>query len=300
MVGEVTTLLTQRKTGLWIDATVGDGGHAEVLLEATAPDGNLLGLDWDPEAVGRARARLLRYGGRVRILHANYTRLSQLVPGTPALRGVLLDAGVSSSQLQDSGRGFSFQTDGPLDMRMAPDVGPPAWQLVNSLPAENLAGLFARYGEERQARRIARAIVRERERAPVRTTRHLAVILERAGSSRPVKTKARIFQALRIAVNDELSNLRHFLAVAPSLLPAGSRLVVISYHSLEDRLVKEAFRRLASRCTCPREAPRCTCGGRARARLLTRRVLKPSAREVALNPKSRSARLRAIEMLEGD
>jgi 16S rRNA (cytosine1402-N4)-methyltransferase len=210
---------------------------------------------------------------------------------------VLLDAGVSSSQLDDTQRGFSFQREGPLDMRMSPSSGPPASNLLNTLPERELARLIWRYGEERLAKCLARHIVRARSRGGLRTVTDLARLIETAAPRWAIKTKARVFQALRIAVNDELDNLRCFLTHMPSLLPSKSRLVVISYHSLEDRLVKQAFRLWATPCTCPPHAPQCTCDGRPRARLLTKRVMRPDAAEQAANPRSRSAKLRAVEWL---
>ncbi len=299
LLNQVTSLLARPEVGLWVDATLGDGGHAEALLEATAPHGRLLGLDWDPSAIERARRRLRKYGERVIIVCANYTELARYVPAEPPLKGIILDAGVSSAQLSNPGRGFSFQSDGPLDMRMAAHTGPSAEELVNRLSARQLADLLHRYGEERLARRIARAIVHERRGNPITTTARLARVIASARPSRPSKSKARVFQALRVAVNSELDNLRQFLTAAPDMLVAGSRMAVISYHSLEDRLVKQAFRHWAARCTCPPNTPRCTCGGAPRARLLTRKPVRPDPDEVSRNPRSRSARLRAVEWLGG-
>ncbi len=298
LVEEVTSLLARQEAGLWVDATVGDGGHAQALLEATAPDGCLLGLDWDPSAVETARTRLCRYGTRVTLVCANYVELVRYLPAAWPLKGVLLDAGLSSSQLDDADRGFSFQSDGPLDMRMTPDARPSAAELLNVLSARELARLIAEYGEERQAGALARAIVRERTGNPITRTGRLAEVIDRVRPARPAKTKARVFQALRVAVNREFENLRRYLATAPRFLVPGSRMAIISYHSLEDRVVKEVFRQWAASCVCPPRAPRCTCGGKPRARLLTKKVIRPTASEVARNPRSRSARVRAIEWLE--
>jgi 16S rRNA (cytosine1402-N4)-methyltransferase len=297
LVKEVTSLLVSRESGLWVDATVGDGGHAQALLEATAPDGRLLGLDWDPSALETARARLERYGSRVTLVRASYTELARYMPPSQSLRGVVLDAGLSSSQLDDGNRGFSFQSDGPLDMRMTANVGPSAAQLLSVLTTRELARLIAEYGEERRAGSIARAIVRERSVRPITTTARLAEVVDHTHPGRPAKTKARVFQALRVAVNQELENLRRFLAAAPGFLMPGSRMAIISYHSLEDRIVKQVFREWARPCLCPPRSPLCTCGSRPRAKLLTKRVVRPDAHEVSRNPRSRSARLRAVEWL---
>jgi 16S rRNA (cytosine1402-N4)-methyltransferase len=297
LVEEVTSLLARRESGLWVDATVGDGGHAQALLDATAPDGRLLGLDWDPSAIETARGRLNEYGSRVTLVCANYVDLDSHLPRSWPLKGVVLDAGLSSSQLDDAGRGFSFQLDGPLDMRMTPHVGASAAHLLKGLSAPELARLIAEYGEERRAGSLARAIVRDRRTRPITGSTQLADIIDHTHPARPAKTKARVFQALRVAVNKELENLQGFLAAAPSLLVPGSRMAIISYHSLEDRIVKQAFRQWASSCVCPPGSPQCTCGGTPRARLLTKRVIRPTGCEVSRNPRSRSARLRAIEWL---
>lgn len=297
LVEEVTHLLARREAGLWVDATVGDGGHAQALLDATAPHGRLLALDWDPSAVETSRARLGAYGARVTLVCASYTELDRYLPDAGPLKGVLLDAGLSSSQLEDTDRGFSFQSDGPLDMRMTPAARASGAQLINALSAHELARLIAEYGEERQAGLLARAIVRQRHVSPITSTARLAEVIDGTRPARPTKTKARVFQALRVAVNGELENLRRYLAAAPGFLIPGSRMAIISYHSLEDRLVKQAFRLWSSSCVCPPRSPQCTCGGKPRARLLTKKPVRPSANEVSRNPRSRSARVRAIEWL---
>jgi 16S rRNA (cytosine1402-N4)-methyltransferase len=288
-----------------VDGTLGGAGHAAGILQATSPDGRLLGLDRDPEAIDRARERLAPFGQRVVLVQSSFRELeavARIHHFAPA-DGVLLDLGLSSFQLAAPERGFSFVKDGPLDMRFDPSQGPTAADLVNQLPVEELADILYRYGEEKPSRRIARAIVAAR---PLRTTRELAEVIARAlgggrGRSRRrtrrLHPATRSFQALRIAVNDELGALEAVLPQAVGLLRPGGRLVVISFHSLEDRLVKRFFRRQARDCVCPPEQPICTCQHQATLRVLTRRPLRPDESEVARNPRARSARLRVAEKL---
>ena len=287
-----------RPGGRYIDATVGGGGHAAGILEASSPGGRLLGLDRDPAAVEAARARLSPYAGRVVLDHGSFTRLAEIgrarefVPAD----GILFDLGLSSLQLADPTRGFAFMVDGPLDMRFDPTQGGPgAAALVNSLSAEELATLLVQYGEERQARRIAEAIVAAR---PLHTTGDLASVVERAvGRRGRIHPATRTFQALRIAVNDELSALEAALPQAVDILSPGGRLAVISFHSLEDRPVKRFLRQESRDCICPPEVPVCTCGHRATLRLVTRKPVRPTADEIAANPRARSARLRVAERI---
>ena len=279
-----------------IDGTIGGAGHAAGILRATAPDGRLLGLDRDPEAVVRARQRLAPFGERAIVVQGSFRDLEAVAHQfhfAPA-DGLLLDLGLSSYQLALPERGFSFLKDGPLDMRFDPTQGLTAADLVNQLPTEELADLLYRYGEERSSRRIARAIVAAR---PLETTTQLAeVIVQAVGRRRGrLHPATRTFQALRIAVNDELGALEAVLPQAVRLLRPGGRLVVISFHSLEDRLVKRFLRREAQDCVCPPTRPVCTCGHRATLRLVTRRPVRPDATEVARNPRARSARLRVAE-----
>ncbi|RLC91858.1 MAG: 16S rRNA (cytosine(1402)-N(4))-methyltransferase [Chloroflexi bacterium] len=288
--------LRVRPGGRYIDATVGGGGHAAGILAASSPDGRLLGLDRDPAAVETARVRLAPYAERAVLVHGSFTRLAEIACAchfVPA-DGVLFDLGLSSLQLADSARGFAFMTDGPLDMRFDPTAGgPTAADLVNELPAEELAALLYRYGEERWSRRIAQAIVAAR---PLQTTKELAAVVERAvGRRGRIHPATRTFQALRIAVNDELAALEAALPQAVEVLAPGGRLAVISFHSVEDRLVKRFMRRASRDCICPPEAPICTCDHRATLRLITRRPVRPTAEEVAANPRARSARLRVAE-----
>jgi 16S rRNA (cytosine1402-N4)-methyltransferase len=275
-------LLAVSAGGFWVDGTVGLGGHAHEILRRSAPDGQLLGLDRDEQALARAGERLREYGARVRFEHADYRALPRLLQEEPAPRGVMLDLGVSSLQLDDAERGFSFQREGPLDMRMDQSGGPTAADLVNRLPERELADVIYRFGEERGSRRVARAIVFAREKARLRTTTELAAVVRRAlprSGPRGIDPATRTFQALRIAVNEELRGLGECLTDVAARLQGGGRLAVIAFHSLEDREVKQAFRALSTRGF----------------RLLTRKPLRPTAEEEARNPRSRSARLRAIE-----
>lgn len=295
----VLAYLQPRPGGTYIDATVGGGGHAEAILEASAPDGRLLGIDADPDALRRARQRLRRFGDRVVLVRGNFDRLAAIARrhGFVPADGILMDLGVSLDQLNDPRRGFSFQVEGPLDMRMDPSLPRTAADLVNTLTEEELARLIRTYGEEPNARRIARAIVRAR---PLRTTRELAACVEAVVPRRPgqrLHPATRTFLALRIAVNDELGALERALPQALEILRPGGRLVVISFHSLEDRIVKQFFQREAKDCICPPRAPICVCGHKARVRILTRKPVTPSPEEVAMNPRSRSAKLRAVEKL---
>jgi 16S rRNA (cytosine1402-N4)-methyltransferase len=301
---EVVSMLSPVAGSLQIDATVGGGGHTERILEATNPDGRLLGLDADGAAIARVRARLERFGDRLILRQANFRELGDVAPeaGFRAVDGCLFDLGLSSYQLGDVGRGFGIRAGGPLDMRFDTSRGVPASDLLASLDADELTALLRRYGEEPQARRISRAIVDARRTAPLATAEELAALVERVAPSNPrgrrrIHPATRTFQALRIAVNDELGALEAALAAAVDLLRPGGRLVVLSYHSLEDRIVKRFIAAERRGCTCPPEAPVCVCGRQPRLRLVTRPSLTPSAAEIAANPRARSARLRAAERL---
>jgi len=297
MVAEVVEWLRPRPGAFLVDATVGLGGHAAALL-AAAPDTRLLGLDRDPAALAIARDRLRDAGERVILRHGRFTELGRVLHdvGWDGADAVLLDLGVSSLQLDDPTRGFSFQAAGALDMRMDPTGGLDAAEIVNRWPEKDLALVLHEYGEEPRARAVARAIVRRR---PITTTAALADVVRGVlGRGRPGHHPAtRTFQALRIAVNDELSELELFLADAWMLLRPGGRLAILAYHSLEDRRVKDTFRRWAADCLCPPRTPVCVCGWRAKVRVLTPRPLRPTAEEVARNPRARSARLRVVERL---
>ena len=284
LLAETLELLAVRPGGLWVDGTVGLGGHAAALLRASAPDGRLLGLDRDTETLERARSALAGFGDRVRLESGDYREIPERL-GDERADGVLLDLGISSAQLDDPERGFSFLSDGPLDMRMDRREAETAADVVNHLPEKELADLIYAYGEERKSRRIARAIVRARESAPIRTTAELAEIVRRAtfrgpprGARRGLHPATRTFQALRIHVNRELGGLGETIErIAGCLAPEG-RMVVIAFHSLEDRAVKTTFRDLSRRGH----------------RLLTKKPVRPSEAEARENPRARSARLRAL------
>ncbi|HET6362780.1 MAG TPA: 16S rRNA (cytosine(1402)-N(4))-methyltransferase RsmH [Gemmatimonadota bacterium] len=297
LLSETINLLQPRSNGLYLDGTLGGGGHAEAILEVSSPGGRLIGLDRDPRAIERSRIRLARFGDRVELHERNFAALADS-PELAAVRldGALLDLGVSSAQIDEKARGFSYQQDAPLDMRMGPR-GEPARDLLARADIDDLTAILRRYGEERHARRVALAIVRERDRQPIESTGRLRQIVEGAvpKSEHPLKSVARVFQALRIAVNDELESLSSGLPQIVERLVEGARLVVISYHSLEDRIVKRYFRDLASDCICPPGLPVCRCGKRSEAAILTRRPLTPGEAEIERNPRARSARLRAIE-----
>lgn len=304
---EVLTGLALRPGDWCIDGTLGGAGHAEALLEATAPHGRLLGLDADPAAIERGRQRLARFGGRVVLWQANFRDLADIarLHGFTAVQGILLDLGVSSYQLDQAERGFSFMAPGPLDMRMDPSGPLTADEIVNTWPQEALADLIFRYGEEPRSRRIARAIVQAR---PLHNTVALAETVSRAVGGQKggrLHPATRVFQALRIAVNNELGALEAVLPQILTLLVPGGRLAVISFHSLEDRIVKQFIQRESRDCICDLEpaagraprAPGCHCGHRATLRALTRKPIQPQPDEIAANPRSRSAKLRIAERL---
>ncbi len=286
LVAEVVAILCPRPGGSYLDVTVGLGGHAEAVLRGSEPDGTLLGIDRDREALALAGQRLAPFGRRVTLLHGRYEALAELVgPGTH-FDGILFDLGASSLQLDRAARGFSFGQEGPLDMRMDQSSGEAAADLVGRLSERELADLIFRWGEDRSSRRIARAIVEARRRSPIRTTTALAEVVARAIPRRAwphrIHPATRTFQALRIAVNDELTGLDHALETATSLLRSGGRIAAISFHSLEDRIVKQTWRRL---------------GASGRMRILTKRPITPGESEASANPRTRSAKLRALERL---
>ncbi len=292
--------LAVRPGGRYIDCTAGSGGHAAGILERSAPDGRLLALDTDPEAVIRTRKRLEPFGSRARIVQANYRDLETTAvrEGWNTADGILLDLGVSSVQLGTGRRGFSFQEDGPLDMRMDPGTGATAADLVRNLPERELADIFRRYGEEPAAGKVAAAIARARVQAPITTTGQLAALTEsvkgRRGRTHPATT---VFQALRIAVNGELESVQAVLPQALALLRPSGRLAVIAFHSLEDRIVKRFMHDQARVCRCPATQPVCTCDRRPALRLIDRHAVQASPSETAANRRSRGARLRVAERL---
>jgi 16S rRNA (cytosine1402-N4)-methyltransferase len=305
MAEEVLEALAPRPGTRHIDATLGGGGHAERILESSHPDGRLLGIDADGAAIARVRARLApRFGDRLQLRQANFRDLASVAPeaGFDAVDGCFFDLGLSSFQLADDERGFGFRTGGPLDMRFDTGRGVPAAELLATLDQAELTALFGRYGEEPFSGRIARAIVEARRVAPVQTAEELASLVARvtpgrAPGRRRVHPATRVFQALRIAVNEELDALQAGLAASVDLLRPGGRIVVLSYHSLEDRIVKRFLQAERRGCTCPPEVPVCVCGHEPRLRLLGPKGSVPTAAEIAANPRARSARLRAAERI---
>lgn len=304
LLREAVDALTPRSDGRYLDGTFGGGGHTAALLAASAPAGRVLALDADPAAIGRGEALRAEFGARLTLQQGNFAELAAFATATgfAPLDGILLDLGLSSFQLADAERGFSFAHNGPLDMRFGPGATETAAAIVNGRDEAELADLIFRYGEERWARRIARAIVRERERAPIETTGALAAIVSRAvassGAGRErIHPATRTFQALRIAANRELAVLEEALAGALTVLAPGGRLAIIAFHSLEDRIVKLFMRREATECICPPQLPVCVCDHHATLRLVTRKGIRPSEAEVAENPRSRSAILRIAERL---
>ncbi len=305
LLPETIEALQPRSGGRYVDATVGGGGHAEKILELSQPDGALLGIDVDPAALAAARQRLARFGQRVVLVQSYFDQLKEAADraGFGSVDGVLFDLGVSSPQLDTPERGFSFQYDAPLDMRLGPAAEQTAAELVNSLSSAELERIFRDYGEERYARRVAQRIVEERAHTPLRTTTELAQVVARAkprSRQERIHPATRVFQALRLAVNDELNRLRRALPQALDVLQVGGRLVVISFHSLEDRIVKQFMRQEARGCICPPDVPGYPCAGvvcghRQTLRIITPKPVQPSAAEVAVNPRARSARLRAAE-----
>jgi len=298
MVEEVLLALAVQPGGRYVDSTLGAGGHADAVLEAASPGGLLLGIDADPRALSVARARLAPFGDAALLLEGNFRDVGAIcrAHGFAPVHGVLFDLGLSSMQLSDEARGFSFQTEAPLDMRFSPQQSLTAADIVNEYHEQELATILWRFGQERHSRAIARRIVRER---PLSTTLELARTVQKAvgGGRLRIHPATRTFQAIRIAVNAELENLTLALDQALDLLGHGGRLVVISYHSLEDTIVKHFLGREARDCICPPGTPVCICGHKATLRPVTRGALRPHDDEVATNPRSRSARLRAAERL---
>lgn len=298
LVEPVLAFLLTDRAQVIVDATLGGGGHTAALLAKGGAALRVIGLDADAEALTAARARLQDTASRCEFIHGNFRSLTPLLGslGVTGVDGILADLGVSSRQIDRPERGFSYMEDGPLDMRMNPNLSNSAANLLATLAPEELKKIFREYGEENFAGPIARAIVRQRLQRPLQRTSDLRLIVEKIvkGPQR-VKALARIFQALRIAVNDELGALAEFLESALPLLHPGGRLVVISYHSLEDRIVKQFFKRHEKGCTCPPEFPICVCGQPAQLRLLTNKPVTPDAAEINMNPRARSARLRAAQ-----
>lgn len=304
LMNQTLNSLKLRPGGVYLDGTLGGGGHTEAILQATEPDGKVIGLDQDDEALAAASQRLKPFGERFYPIRANFAEMEQVLAaeGIAGLDGVLLDIGVSSHQLDEPDRGFSYMQDGPLDMRMDRRGSQTAADLVAELSESELANLIYRYSEEKFSRRIARRIVEQRAQTPIESTKQLAELISaaipaaqrRKEKQHPAK---RTFQALRIAVNDELGVLERGLVAAFASLKSGGRLSVITFHSLEDRIVKNYFAGLAKGCECPPEFPVCVCGKQPQALLITRRPQTATEDELQSNPRARSAKLRTVEKL---
>mgnify|MGYP003579088117 CR=1 FL=1 len=304
LLEETLKYLVPERGGLFVDCTVGLGGHSEAVLKSS-PNTRVLGLDLDPSALEYSRQRLAPFGKRFHAVQANFRKVETVLreAGESDAAGILVDLGVSSLQFDSPERGFSFRFDAPLDMRMDPTTGPTASDLLQHLPEAEIARIIFEFGEERHSRRIARRIVERREQGqPVKTTAELAELVRAAtGGGRKrqqIHPATRTFQALRIAVNNELEGLGEFVEASVDLLAPEGRFVAISFHSLEDRIVKRELKRLSGHCECPPRLPVCSCGARQTVEILTRRPVTPSDREVEDNPRARSAKLRAARKLQ--
>ncbi len=303
MPTEVQKFLDPKSGEMCVDGTVGGAGHAEAICRSIAPSGLFIGLDQDRAAIDHATKILSPYASMVHLFNANFTDLPDILTRLEieSVNAMVVDLGLSLYQIKGSGRGFSFQVDEPLDMRMNPDQGATAADLVNRMAKEELVKIFKTYGEERWSRRIASAIVAERKKEPIVKTGRLVDVVKNSipasGRSQRIHPATRVFMALRIAVNRELDCLATFLDAAPGLLKSGGRLCMIAFHSLEDRMIKKKFRDLAEGCNCPPVFPVCTCDRKPVVSLLTRKVVRPSEYELKANPMARSARLRAFVRL---
>lgn len=304
MLQEAVTSLGCRPGEIYVDGTLGGAGHARLICQQIMPTGTLIGIDRDSDAIANARRVLKPYQPRLHLFHGNFTELPDYLVqlDIDAVDGILLDLGLSQHQLDASGRGFSFNRDEPLDMRMDIRTQTSAQDLVNQIDEDALIRIFKDYGEERWSKQIARAVVKARSSHPIRTTRQLVELVQSAvprgaAAQQKIHPATRVFMALRIAVNRELENLQNFLTSALDLLMPKGRLCILSFHSLEDRMVKHQFKRWAAACSCPPGLPQCVCQGRALVRLITKKVMRPTQQEVARNPMARSTRLRAVEKL---
>jgi len=302
LVSEILGFLDLQPGSVVIDATLGLGGHAEAVLQTFA-DTKVIGIDQDQKALENATERLKSFGSRFQAVHSNFVEISSIADelNITAVDAVIADLGVSSMQLDDAERGFSFRYDAPLDMRMDTSKGSTAAELLEELDQEEIANLIYRYGEERKSRRVARLIVERRDAGqPVRSTEELARLVERAVGRSPkdkIHPATRTFQALRIAVNNELWILDGFIKDSIDLLKLNGTLSVITFHSLEDRIVKQAFQKLSGKCFCPPRIPKCVCGAEKRVEILTRKPVVPTEDEMSVNPRSRSAKLRACRKI---
>jgi len=302
LLNEVLEALNPQKNENFIDCTVGGGGHAEAILERTGPNGKLLGFDWDPEAIKRSKERLVKYKNRIILVNESYLQIKKIIYDArfTQFNGILLDLGLSSDQLQDSGRGFSFQVNEPLDMRFSPFENElTAEKIINTYSEERLVKIFWENGEEPFSKRLAKAIVLERKNQPIKTTLELVSLVVRTLPKKKTKIHpaTKIFQALRMEVNNELANVRKVLSDALEVMESGSKLAVITFHSLEDRIVKQFFRHEARQCICPPEIPECRCNHQAKIKIKNKKPITPSTEEITANFRSRSAKLRVIEKI---
>lgn len=305
LLAETTKLLEPSSNQNFIDCTLGDGGHTRAILQETAPRGKVLAIDWDSQAIDRARERLAAFSFRIIFSQDNFKNLKKITNDYQfsTISGIVLDLGISRSELENQKRGFSFLKNASLDMRFNQEDAtiPKAECIINNYSLKNLSKIFREYGEERYAARIARAIIAARKVKPVRTTWQLADIIKSAAPQSYQRGKihpaTRVFQALRVEVNRELDNLKAVLPQAVELLEKGGRLAVISFHSLEDRIVKKYFKKESQDCLCPKEFPLCRCEHKARLKLITKRAIKPTGEEIKKNPSSRSAKLRVAEKI---
>ena len=304
MLEEVLVYLNCRPGRIYVDCTLGGCGHSRAILPLILPEGRLIGLDQDVDAIHNARERLKPFEASTCLFHANFIRLPELLSqlDISAVDGILLDLGLSLHQLEASGRGFSFLKDEPLDMRMDIRSSTRAKDIVNRLPEKELARLIWQYGEERMSRKIARKIIAVRQQTPITTSRQLAelvcgVVPSKAGAAHRIHPATRTFMALRIAVNQELERLDAFMQTAADLLAPGGRLCVLSFHSLEDRIVKHSLKKMETACTCPPDFPKCVCHKKQTMRVLTRKVVCPTAAEIRENKMARSTKLRAAEKI---
>jgi len=304
MLNEVVNYLNCRPGNVYVDGTLGGCGHARAICEKIIPGGTLIGIDQDIDAVSNAETVLKDYSSNIHLFHGNFEHLPEFLEQLEidSVDGILLDLGLSQHQIENSGRGFSFRKDEPLDMRMDIQSRQTAQELVNDLSQQELQKLFREYGEERRAKQIVKNIARIRLREKIRTSKQLAQIIidsipAQAASKQKIHPATRVFMALRIAVNRELERLETFLEHAVDLLNPGGRLCVLSFHSLEDRIVKQRFKALEKGCTCPPKLPQCVCGQQPQLRILTKKVVRPTEEEIAANPMARSTRLRAAEKI---
>ncbi len=299
MINEVLEYLKPQANENFIDCTLGGGGHAKEILQRTSPNGQLLGIDLDSQAIEAAKKNLKEFKSRMVLVSDNYKNLAKIIydAGINKISGILLDLGLSSYELQDQSRGFSFKGSAFLDMRFG-STDKTAADVINHYKEEELARIFKEYGEERHARLIAKEIITARKKNKITTTDQLVDLIERVYKNKPkprkINVATKVFQALRIEVNDELDNLKKVLPDALAVLAKGGKLVVISFHSLEDKIVKEFFKKESRGCICPLELPECQCQHVPQIKILTKKVIRPQQSEIAINPRSRSAKLRAV------